>query len=196
MYRDTSVIFNNLTYHIMNRTIAIVVIIAILLGLGWWVFYTPKDAVKSPVATDTTMTTTGTTPGTTGSVTGTNTFKSIIEQKGSYQCTYSQASQSGQTISNIYIADGMLRGEFRDTDAVGNMMIYSNGTLYIWQEGKTVGTKTQVSTLAQLPTVIPKDLTSATSLGSGINSVGWDCHQWSKNAAFFIPSSQIKFTAN
>lgn len=75
-------------------------------------------------------------------------------------------------------------------------MIYNNGTLYIWQEGKTTGTKTQVSTLAQLPAVIPKDLTSGTSLGSGINTVGWDCRQWSMKAEFFVPSTAIKFTAN
>jgi len=184
----------------MNKTLVIVVIIAILLGLGWWMFYSSEDSIGTPVGTDTITITDNTTPGTTGGTPGTattpNTFKSIIAEKGSYQCTYSQASQSGQTISNIYIADGLLRGEFRDTDSVGNMMIYNKGTLYIWQEGKTVGTKTQVSTLAQLPAVIPRDLTSGSSFGSGINSVGWDCHQWIKNPAFFVHSSQIKFTAN
>lgn len=186
----------------MNRTIAIVVIIIILLGLGWWVFYTPKTDTVVPTGTATTTTTGGTNTSGTGTNTPTsgattpNTFKSIITQKGSYQCTYNQATQSGQTISTIYIADGMLRGEFRDIDAVGNMMIYNKGTLYIWQEGKTVGTKTQINTLAQLPAIIPRDLTSSSSLGSGINSVGWDCHQWTKKASLFVPSTAIKFTAN
>lgn len=186
----------------MNKTIAIVVIIIILLGLGWWAFYTPKtDTALVPTGTDTSLTSGGDSSGTGtnttgGAVTSPNTFKSIITQKGSYQCTYSQATQAGQTISTIYIADGMLRGEFRDIDAVGNMMIYNKGTLYVWQEGKTTGTKTQVSTLAQLPAVIPRDLTSGSSLGSGINSVGWDCHQWTMKASLFTPSTAIKFTAN
>lgn len=185
----------------MNRTIAIVVIIIILLGLGWWAFGTPDVDTVTPtgIATSTTVGSTdssGTGTNTTGGATSSNTFKSIITQKGSYQCTYNQATQGGQTVSTIYIADGMLRGEFRDTDAVGNMMIYSNGTLYVWQEGKTTGTKSQISTLAQLPTVIPRDLTSGSSLGSGINSVGWDCHQWIKKDSFFTPSTAIKFTAN
>lgn len=187
----------------MNRTIAIVVIIIILLGLGWWVFYTPETDTVVPTGTATTTTTggtstsgTGTNTTTGGTATSPNTFKSIIAQKGSHKCTYSQASQAGQTISTIYIADGKLRGEFRDIDAVGNMMIYNGGTLYVWQEGKTTGTKTQVTTLAQLPAVIPRDLTSGSSLGSGINAVGWDCYQSSNPASLFVPSTAIKFTAN
>lgn len=186
----------------MNRTIAIVVIIIILLGLDWWVFYTPETDTVVPTGTATTTTTGGTSTSGTGTntpasgVATPNTFKSIIAQKGSHKCTYSQASQAGQTISTIYIADGMLRGEFRDIDAVGNMMIYNKGTLYIWQEGKTTGTKTQVTTLAQLPAVIPRDLTSGSSLGSGINAVGWDCYQSTNPASLFVPSTAIKFTAN
>jgi len=186
----------------MNRTIAIVVIIIILLGLGWWAFYTPDTDTMIPSTTSTSTTVGGTDSSGTGTntaggaATSPNTFKSIITQKGSYQCTYNQATQAGQTTSTIYIADGMLRGEFRDIDAVGNMMIYNKGTLYVWQEGKTTGTKTQISALAQLPAVIPRDLTSGSSLGSGINSVGWDCHQWTMKASLFTPSTAIKFTAN
>lgn len=186
----------------MNRTLAIVIIIIILLGLGWWVFYTPETDTAIPTGTATTTTTgantssTGTNTTTGGTATSPNTFKSIIAQKGSYKCTYNQATQAGQTISTIYIADGKLRGEFRDIDAVGNMMIYNGGTLYVWQEGKTIGTKSQISTLAQLPSVIPKDLTSGSSLGSGINAVGWDCYQSTNAASLFVPSSAIKFTSN
>lgn len=186
----------------MNRIITIIVIIIILLGLGWWVFYTPKT-VTMPVGTntptaigDTNSPSTSTNTTTGGIATKPKTFQSIITQKGSYKCTYNKVTQAGQTISTIYISEGKLRGEFRDIDAVGNMMIYNGGTLYIWQEGKTVGTKLQISTIAQLPAVIPKDLTSASSLGSGINSVGWDCHQSTNPASLFVPSTAIKFTAN
>lgn len=185
----------------MNRTLTIVIIIIILLGLGWWAFSdTDADTViPTETATSTTVGSTnssGTGTNTTGTATKPNTFQSIIAQKGSHKCTYSQATQAGQTVSTIYIADGKLRGEFRDMDAVGNMMIYNGGTLYVWQEGKTVGTKSQITTLAQLPSVIPKDLTSGSSLGSGINAVGWDCHQSVNPASLFTPSTAIKFTAN
>ncbi len=183
----------------MNRTIAIVVIIIILLGLGWWAFRTPKTDTEVTPGTDTSTTVGGNSSGTNttgGSATKTQTFQSIIAQKGSHTCTYNQATQAGQTISTVYIADGKLRGEFRDIDSVGNLMIYNGGTLYIWQEGKTVGTKSQITTLAQLPGVIPKDLTSGSSLGSGINAVGWDCHQSVNPASLFVPSTAIKFTAN
>ncbi len=186
----------------MNRTITIAVIIIIVLGLGWWIYSKPSTDTAVPTTTST-STVLGNTDspsagGNTnnGTPTQQTTFKSIITQKGSYQCTYNQATQAGQTISTIYIADGMLRGEFRDTDSVGNMMIYNKGTLYVWQEGKTTGTKTKVNTLAQLPAIIPRDLTSGSSLGSGINSVGWDCHQWTMKASLFTPSTAIKFTAN
>ncbi|MCX6703213.1 MAG: hypothetical protein NTV02_00780 [Candidatus Zambryskibacteria bacterium] len=189
----------------MNRNVLIGLVVVLLIAIGVWMWISSdKDdtlytAPTNTTATSTNINTSTTTtpkPVTTGTNPSANTFQSIITQKGSYQCTFSQATQGGQTISNIYIADGKLRGEFRDTDSVGNMMIYNNGTLYIWQEGKTVGTKSQVSTLAQLPSVIPKDLTSGSSLGSGINAVGWDCRQSSNAASLFVPSSVIKFTAN
>jgi hypothetical protein len=186
----------------MNRNILIGLVVVLLVAIGVWMWMSSdKNDALYTAPTNTTATSTSDTtpkPVTTGTDTtsSTNTFQSIITQKGSYQCTFSQATQGGQTISNIYIADGKLRGEFRDTDSVGNMMIYNNGTLYIWQEGKTVGTKSQVSTLAQLPSVIPKDLTSGSSLGSGINAVGWDCRQSTNPASLFVPSSAIKFSAN
>lgn len=127
-------------------------------------------------------------------VKGTQTFKSLITQKGSYKCTYEVASTTGRSTDIIYIADGRLRGEFRTTGMAGNLMIYDGVNLYKWKEGLTIGTKTPLKTLAQLPSIIPSDLTSGASYGSSLNSVGWDCHQWIKVSSLLIPPSSVKFT--
>ena len=89
-----------------------------------------------------------------------------------------------------------MRGEFRTVNGIqtaGSLMVYNGGTLYVWTEGKGVGTKVQIKTIADLPTVIPKDLTSGTVLGSGLDSVGWDCHNWEQNNTLLAPPATVKF---
>lgn len=180
----------------MNRTVAVVVIIIVLLGLGWKFFKSPKTDTNNVTPDTTQATSTGTKTNTSTSSSNTQTTQSLITQKGSYECIFTQASTTGQSTNLIYIADGKLRGEFRDVDAVGNLMLYDGINLYVWQEGKTVGTKTRLTSLSQLPSIIPRDLTSGSSLGSGLNSAGWDCHQWIKKANLLVPPTQVRFTAN
>ena len=174
----------------MNRNILIAAVVIVVLGAGLWVFFSPKmstDQTTKP--TETTTNTTST------SNTSPNTFKSILAQSGSYECRYEQATSTGQSTNLIYISDGKLRGEFRTLGAVGNMMVYDGANLYVWMEGAIVGTKTQLKSLSELPLVIPKDLTSGSVLGSGIDNVSWDCHAWSKNAALLVPPKEVKFSA-
>lgn len=176
----------------MNRNLLIGIAVIVLVVLGWWIFSSPKtstDNTAQPSADNTTTTT-----GTSGSVTQKQTFKSLITQKGSYLCTYEQVSTSGKSTNSIYIADGRLRGEFRDSNLVGNMMVYDGVYLYTWKEGTAVGTKMVLKSLAQLPTIIPKDLTSGASFGTNFDSVGWDCHQWIKDAKLLAPPVTVKFS--
>lgn len=125
-----------------------------------------------------------------------NTFRSIFTQTGSHQCSYAGVKDSVQYRDEIYIADGKMRGEFRSTSNAGGssqLMIYDKGYLYVWKEGTTNGTRTAIKSVADLPATIPKDLTGGSILGSGSNSIGWDCHAWLKDPAMLAVPAYVKF---
>jgi hypothetical protein len=100
-------------------------------------------------------------------------------------------------MSVIYISNGKMRGEFRATAGTvtsANLMIYNGGYLYSWVEGTTVGKKTSINSLADLPAVIPQDLTSGAIYGTSSDSVGWDCHDWLTDNSVFVIPTYVKFT--
>ena len=102
----------------------------------------------------------------------------------------------GQANSVIYIADGKMRGEFRTTGPKieANLMIYSGGTLYSWKEGASVGVKSTLKSISELPKAIPTDLTSGAIFGVNNENVGWDCHDWAKDPSLFDIPTYVKFS--
>ncbi len=126
-------------------------------------------------------------------------FKSLLTQTGSYQCDYEQVRSSGQSRNVIFIYNGTMRGEFRTQEANGNttanLFVYDGKYMYQWQEGSSVGTKTLLTSLSQLPYAIPKDLTSGAIVGTSYESVGWLCHSWLTNKSLMTPPSYVTFRA-
>lgn len=180
----------------------IIIIVLIILGL-WYAssmngpISTPTGTVATTTATSTPATTTPAITTPTQPVTATpSPFKSIFTQSGSHECTYQQVGASTQSTSVVYISGGKMRGEFRTTGSTmsANLMIYSGGYLYTWKEGTTAGKRTSISSLSQLPYVIPNDLTSGAVFGTSGDNVSWDCHDWlTDNSVFTIPAA-VKFT--
>lgn len=121
----------------------------------------------------------------------------LFPQKGSYQCTYEQATQTSRSTNTVYIADGRIRAEFRSKDAQGfgtlSMMVYDGTYLYSWVEGQAVGTRTRPTSVSQIPIVVPTDIHEGKVLGSGINNVSWDCHAWTKVSSMLSKPSYVKF---
>lgn len=193
----------------MNKNIVIGgIIVVILILLGFWYIaslpVTTPAPVPSTTATSTATSTpvvvpTSTTPATSAAPAATATksaFKSIFTQSGNHECTYQQVGASSQTTSVIYISGGKMRGEFRTTGTVSsaNLMIYNGGYLYSWKEGTTVGKKLSINSIADLPSVIPKDLTSGAIFGTSADSVGWNCNDWLKDNSVFVIPTYVKFT--
>ena len=83
----------------------------------------------------------------------------------------------------------------KSTSPVPKSTIYDGGYLYAWQEGKAVGTKTAINSVADLPKVIPQDLTSGAVLGTDMNNVSWNCHAWSKDPNLLKVPTYVKFSA-
>jgi hypothetical protein len=179
-----------------NKTLVWILILVVLGGLAYW-YFSGSQANMAPSSQTTDTATSNTSGNTTGqNLATTNTFHSIFTQQGNYSCSYEQVATSSQSSSIIYIADGKMRGEFRTTTSTGtkaDLMIYSGGLLYSWKEGAVVGTKTSIKTLADLPSVIPADLTSGAILGASNNNVSWDCHDWIKDTTQFTIPTYVKF---
>jgi hypothetical protein len=139
--------------------------------------------------------TSGTKPPTKG-IPNSTTYKSLLTQSGSYECDYSTVSASGQTNNVIYMYEGKMRGEFRTNspgESTSNLFVYDGHYLYQWQEGASTGKRTVLTSLSELPLVIPKDLTSGSIIGNSYTSVGWQCHTWLTNKALLTPPSYVTF---
>jgi hypothetical protein len=181
----------------MNKTYGIGIIVLILIALGVWYISSKKDVQPvTQVVPQTTDTTTATTSVQTTASTKTNTFKSIFSQSGNHECLFEQVLSGYKVSSVVYIADGKMRGEFRNSSGTtaANLMIYNGGLLYTWKEGTKVGVKTSIKTIEDLPEVIPKDLTSGAIFGTSAGNVSWDCHAWAKKDSMFIIPSYVTFS--
>jgi uncharacterized protein YxeA len=184
----------------MNKNTLIgVIVVVILIVLGIWYFSSSNmgsNIYTQQNPTTTVSSSTTTTPANT-TASKTNTFKSIFSQSGSHQCSYEQVGGTSERGSSvIYIADGQMRGEFRTTTTSGNsanLMIYNGGYLYSWKEGSTVGTKSSIKSLADLPKIIPTDLTSGAIFGVSDTNISWDCHDWIKDPKLFFIPAYVKF---
>jgi hypothetical protein len=192
----------------MNRALLVAVGIMALIAFAVWFFARPiapatVDQQTSSSTVETVLTSTSTDvvpekpavkntakPGTA------NTYKSLLTQSGSYQCDYSQVRSSGQSTNVIYIYGGKLRAEFRTSengDTTANLVVYDGHYMYQWREGASTGTRTALTSLSQLPLVIPKDLTSGKIYGTNYESVGWICHPWLTNKSLLTPPSYVAF---
>ncbi len=184
-----------------SNTIIGAIIAVVLLGLGIWYVMSTGTPTDTSTATSTPTTSNNGTPtGTNNSGTpaaGANTFRSIFTQSGNNECSYELVDGSSRSSSKIQIADGKMHGEFRTVTgntSVASIMIYDGGYLYSWQEGKTTGKKTSITSLSQLPQAIPVDLSSGVILGKSLDNVSWDCHPWSKDAKVFVIPTYVKFS--
>ncbi len=121
----------------------------------------------------------------------------IFNEKGSYQCDYEAVTPSVRTSNVIYVSDGKMRGEFRTYEtglSKSTLVVYDGAYLYVWTEGMSVGKISQPKTLAELPGIIPEDVSSGKVLGSGLNNVSWSCHPWSKVSSLLVKPSYVTFT--
>jgi len=180
-----------------SKTALIVVIVLILAALGLW-YSAPGMTGVSETATSTAPAepAQGQPPKSPTPIQGGNTYKSLLTQKGNYQCDYDQVQSTGQGHNVIYLSDGKMRAEFHNVTGdvkAGSLSVYDGRYLYVWDEGKTVGTRTTVTSLGQLPAAIPKDLTSGKIYGTAYESVGWKCHTWLVDKTLLVPPAYVKF---
>ncbi len=185
-----------------NYAIGFLVLAVVLLGL---IFLKPKKSADSTLNSNSTTTAekVATNTSSNGVKTGTSVKPStplatnLFPQTGNYECKYEQVTDGVQSSNVVYISDGKMRGEFRTKDnkgvATSNIMVYNSPNLYMWVEGKSVGTVTQPKSLKDIPAVIPTDVHVGRVLSFGNDRVNWDCHAWTKNASMLAKPSYVAF---
>lgn len=186
------------------KNLIIVAVIIVLIALGFWVSKSGKKnaeiiaentiSTQKPVSTSTTKPNSVSTS--VKNTVKTEVFTSFLPQKGNYQCDYEEVTQNGRSSHVVYLSEGKMRGEFRTytvSGSISNIMVYDGSNLYTWIEGQTVGTVTTPRSISDFPSIIPKDILSSKVLGSGLNSVSWNCHAWSKVPVLLTKPSYVKF---
>lgn len=183
----------------MKKILLGVLVVLVLFGV-WFMSSDKKGNVVEDTDTPTATTTdTATTGNTTGSTVASKpvTFKSLLSQKGNFECKYEQVDPKFRSTNVIYLSDGKMRAEFRLMPSVGpsvsNLMVYDGYYLYVWKEGMPTGTRTQPKSISELPDVIPADITSAAVYGTSPTNVSYDCHGWSKVPSMLVKPSYVKF---
>jgi hypothetical protein len=176
------------------KTIALAV--AVVLGL-WLLLSSRATAPTTPALTTPTATSTATStsPVTQSKTTSEPTKAPVTKQattvrkallpflssSQSTKCSYETVNGPNRTSSQLYMSKGVLRGEFRSwsgTTATTDFVHYDGSYAYTWKEGFSTGNKKLVNTLADIPAIIPRDLTGGSVLGTATNNASWDCHQW------------------
>lgn len=181
----------------MKKILIGMMVVLVLIGV-WFISSDKKDDVtedtNTPVATTTDTTAGGTTNST---VSKPVTFKSLLSQKGNFECKYEQVDPNFRSTNVVYLSDGKMRAEFRTMPSTGssisNLMVYDGQYLYVWKEGMPTGTRTQPKSISELPDVIPADITSAAVYGTSPLNVSYDCHPWSKVPSMLVKPAYVKF---
>lgn len=195
----------------MNKNLLFVLVIIAVVVLGIWFSGSSSNSTPASTSTSTEMAApqalkqetqekaavkAPSVKAPTKGVPNSTTYKSLLTQTGSYQCDYTAVDAKGQSTNVIYLYGGKMRGEFRTTspgESTANLFVYDGQYLYQWKEGMSVGTRTLLTSLSQLPLIIPKDLTSGAIIGNSYTSVGWQCHTWLTNKALLSPPSYVTF---
>lgn len=174
-----------------------VILGAIMVNLNVAMAPQGTDEVVVQEVTKTGMTSTKTTTSSPAPVSGMKTsLGGIFNEKGNYQCDYESVTPQSRASNVVYISNGKMRGEFRTIEAgasKSSIVIYDGSYLYVWTEGQSTGKISQPKTLADLPGIIPENVSSGKILGSGLNSVSWNCHAWSLDSSMLTRPSYVTF---
>ena len=172
----------------------VVIVVALLLVWWWGSNYTYEVAGNN--ATSTTQTTTHkSTNSTVKPAPVVQDFTNLLPRIGNYECDYNEVTQSNRSTDVVYLSNGKMRAEFRSFNAqsgTNTIMVYDGVSIYKWTEGMSVGEVIHPKSLADFPSIIPKDVLTGVVLGSGLNNASWQCHPWIVNASLLVKPSYLQ----
>ncbi len=177
--------------------VAGVVIVIALVLVWWWGTNSNYEVVGNNTenATKTTTTTkksTNTTPAPNPVV---DTFTNLLPKIGNYACTYEETTPAQRSTDVVYLSGGRMRAEFRTYTAqsgTNTLMVYDGVNIYKWTEGKATGEISHPKSLADFPSIIPKNILTGVSLGSGLNNASWNCRPWIVDPTLLVKPAYLQ----
>lgn len=187
----------------MNKILVIIIILAVILVGGWYLFNSQQSPTGAMYGTDTSSQTTATTqssdsgthaPSPAPSGKGSGSLADIYSRGGNYTCSFETLAGAVHTKGNVYVASGKTRSDLSTTVSVVTTEVHTiiaNSYNYTWVGGKQTGTKTYVGGNSK---------PAANNTGAGFDGdtsaqISWDCHPWLPNASYFALPKEISFVA-
>ena len=161
----------------MNKNIivgVIVVIVVLLAGYGWM----NRGAADLNEDGDNAAATAGS-------------FRSLLAMSGSQKCEFSQEAEGNESSGTVYVADGMMRGDFSTmmdgTAKIGHMIV-KDEQVFVWVDGEAQGMKMMFSATAGATTTA-----NQSPINLDDENVSYDCDRWSKDSSKFAEPSGVQF---
>src|SRR6185437_1987332 len=149
----------------------------IILGGGYYYYTTTKTAPAAP-------------PGTPAPVVSQQSLAGLVSAGQPVTCTFSTTTQSGEMHGTVYVAGGMVAGDFTTamgTSSIDAHMLVRDNTSYVWTSLSNQGFKSTVTNSAT---------TSSSERGVEYGTpMTYSCSNWSVDASKFTLPGNISFSA-
>lgn len=162
----------------MNTKVIVGVVAVLIIGIGAYLLFAKQTPSSQAPATTTT-----------GTVSGPKSIAAMVSVGAPVTCTYSTTTSSGTQSGTIYVAQGMVAGDFQMSGQVTTQghMIVRDSTSYVWMtmNGQTQAFKTAVNTNAQ-----------AAPGNQGVNynsSMNYSCQPWTPDSSKFTLPAGVTF---
>jgi hypothetical protein len=161
----------------MNTKAIIGLIVIIIIGVGAYMVWGKGGGGYGPVST---VPVGG----------GSQSLQQLVAAGSPVTCTFSTTTASGNESGTIYIANGMVAGDFAVTDSKAGVinahMIMRDQTNYTWTSASNQGFKSTVSTSG----------TSGQNQGVDYSAqMNYSCQAWTADSSKFNLPATISFTA-
>lgn len=126
-----------------------------------------------------------------------STFKDIVLLGKSYQCTFSQNSETGLVEGEVFIAkENMVRGNYKMTDPSGDMhdinMMQDGEFTYIWGTSPmgSMGLKTKIE---DIETTAGNTTEDVSNFLESEEEFDFDCKLWKVDNSFFVAPTDVEW---
>ncbi len=119
----------------MSKTILVIIIIAVVIGGGIWVFSAHQNKNNEVSSSEINTLPENLSKNSEKASTKKIPFSEFIKGFGSYQCTVNQSVNGNETKGTIYLSKGLLRGEFASVARslkIDTNFIVRDGYTYTW----------------------------------------------------------------
>lgn len=162
-----------------------IVVLVIVVGAIWAVMNKKSASTDSPTNTNTENTNMM-------NDTKAQSLKALMASNTPQECTFQNTTDSSTSEGKIYLANGMMRGDFTAVSSgqtFTSHMITKDGTVYTWIDNMTTGFKISADENAQVKT------DDSQKKGFDINQeLNYNCKPWSADNSTFEVPANVTFT--